>query len=110
VRRTLLTVLSVGIIVAWLLLSYAPATWMPQISWPAALLPWMGGLLAVTLVVFLAIQLWIVVATDRALGAHKEAMRTFGLGRMRELVLTALPIVFTVVLTAAIWQRAQMLF
>jgi hypothetical protein len=58
----------------------------------------MAGALVVALAVFAGIQVWIVYATDRSLKAHPEQMREFRLTRGREGVLTALPILLTVLL------------
>lgn len=108
-RRTL-TVLTVALLLAWVVLSYAPATWLPHWQWPAALAPWMGGVLLVALAAFLAIQVWLVYATDRSLAQHPEQMREFRLTRGREGVLTALPIILTLLLAWAAWPSIQALF
>ncbi len=110
VRRALLTILVVGIILAWLVLSYAPAAWLPHWQWPAAVLPWFGILLGVGAVAFLVIQVWIVYATDRALTQHPDARREFKLGRGREAVLTALPIALTLLLILAALPSVRALF
>lgn len=109
-RRALLTILIVGVILGWVVLSYAPATWLPHWQWPAAILPWFGALLAIGAATFLAIQLWIVHATDKSLMEHPEAMREFKLGRGREAVLTALPIVLTLLLILAALPSVRALF
>ncbi len=109
-RRALLSILIVGVILAWVVLSYAPATWLPHWQWPAAILPWFGVLLAVGAGLFLAIQLWIVYATDKALMQQPEAMREFKLKRGREMVLTALPIAMTVLLILAALPSVRALF
>lgn len=109
-RRTLLTVLTVALLLAWIILSYAPATWLPHWQYPAALAPWMGALLIIALVTFVAIQVWLVYATDRSLQAHPDQMREFGLGRAREGVLTALPIALTAFVVWAAWPSIVALF
>lgn len=109
-RRALLSILIVGVILAWIVLSYAPATWLPHWQWPAAILPWFGILLALGALAFLAIQLWIVFATDKTLLQHPDAMREFRLGRGRELLLTALLIVMTVLLILAALPSVRALF
>jgi hypothetical protein len=91
-------------------LSYAPATWLPHLQWPAAILPWFGALLAAGALAFLAIQVWLVYATDKSLMQHPEAMREFKLRRGREMVLTALPIVMTVLLILAALPGVRALF
>jgi hypothetical protein len=109
-RRTLLTILTVALLLAWVVLSYAPATWLPQLQWPAAFLPWLGGALVLGFAAFLAIQVWLVVATDRSLQTHPDAMREFRLKRGTEGVLTALPIAMTLLLVWATWPSIQTLF
>ena len=70
----------------------------------------MAGVLVVGLVVFAALQLWLVYAPDRSLMAHPEQMREFRLTRGREGGLTALPIVLTVLLAWAAWPTIVSLF
>lgn len=110
VRRALLSILILGVILAWIVLSYAPATWLPHWQWPTAILPWFGVLLAVGALAFLAIQVWIVYATDKALTGQPDAMREFKLKRGREMLLTALPIAMTVLLILAALPSVRALF
>jgi uncharacterized membrane protein YhdT len=99
-RRTLWMSVSLLLIAGWLILAYAPGIVpsMPTIGWPAwshtllALLAGVGALL------FVAIQAWIVWATDRSLVASSKVAAEFGLNRGVEAVLTALPLIFTVLL------------
>jgi len=109
-RRTLLTILSVALLLAWVVLSYAPATWLPHWQWPAALSAWMAGALVAGLVAFVAIQVWLIYATDRSLKTHPDQMREFRLTRGREGALTALPILLTLALAWMAWPTIVSLF
>ena len=102
-RRALLTILSAVLLIAWVVLSYAPATWLPHWQWPTALSSWMAGALVAGLIAFVAIQGWLVYATDRSLQAHPKQMQEFRLARGREGILTALPILLTVLFAWAAW-------
>jgi heme/copper-type cytochrome/quinol oxidase subunit 2 len=89
---------SLAVIALWLVLSYSPSIALPTAGYPA----WSQSLLAVAgilgLVAFLAIQVWIVRATDRAVVSNAGAAAGFRLNRRREFVWTALPIAMTAVL------------
>ena len=95
---------------AWVVLSYAPAAWLPHWQWPQAIQPSFGLFALMGLAVFVVIQVWLVVATDRSLQAHPAGMQEFNLKRGVESVLTALPILITVLLAWAAWPRIEMLF
>lgn len=100
-RRTLWMVVSLVAIAFWLVLSYVPFVALPVLHWPAWSGPVLAGIAAAGLVVFVAIQVWIVVATDQSLVASAEgAAAGFRLSRGREMLRTALPILMTLVLAA----------
>lgn len=89
-------------IALWLVLAYTPAIPRPELSYPAWSTTTLAMLAAAGLVVFLAIQAWIVRATDKFLGddiAPEQAviLAEFRLSRKREIMLTALPILMTLV-------------
>lgn len=101
-RRTLWMVVSLVAVGVWLVLSYMPGVALPALAYPA----WSGPLLALAaaagLLLFLAIQAWIVRATDRAIaGGGKAVAAELGVARGREIIWTALPIVMTLALAAA---------
>ena len=83
---------------------------LPDLEWPAALLPLFSVLLVAAAVAFVAIQLWIVFATDKSLTQHADAMREFRLERGREVVLTALPIALTLLLILVALPTVRALF
>lgn len=103
-------ILTIGImmaIAAWLVLSYAPAS-LPVIAFPGAQASaWFGGLAALSLAVFALIQGWLVYATGRLLRRPatadlRQTVEQFHLSVGREVFWTALPLLITVVMAAAI--------
>ncbi len=87
-------------IALWLILAYVPAIPRPELSYPAWSSTTLAILAAAGLVAFLAIQAWIVRATDEFMGAEiapeqAAILAEFRLSRRREIILTALPIVMT---------------
>lgn len=104
-KRTLWMTVTLVVVVAWLLVAYMPglAAHMPMLAWPAWSLPLLGGLVVLTVAAALAIQGWIVYATDQALAARPDAVREFNLRRSAEAFWTLLPLLMTVALVAAVW-------
>ena len=101
--RYFVTFALLGVVILWLVLSYAPVS-LPQIAVASAtILAWFPALSMILLGVFALIQLDLVRATvqmlKRPAGAtEREAVEMFGLGTGREVLWTVLPLVGTVLL------------
>lgn len=104
-KRTLWMTVTLLVVAGWLLLSYLPglAERLPALAWPAWSLPILSGLAVLAAVAALAIQAWIVYATDRALAVAPAAVKEFNLRRGAEAFWTVLPLLMTVLLVAAVW-------
>lgn len=104
--RSLLVYALLAIVLLWLVLSYLPAglITLPQIEAPRSadwLLRALGG---ATVALFVMLHLWLVRSTDRAV---KQTQSGFRLGRVAELVWTALPLGMALLLAWAslpIWR------
>ncbi len=103
-RRTLWMVVTSALVAGWLIVSYVPgATALaPALGWPAWSLPLLRGLAILSALLFVALQIWIVAATDRALVAEAATARTFGLRRLPEAFWTAIPALSTLILLVAV--------
>jgi len=92
-----------GVVVLWLVLSYAP-TPLPQIAVTSTtILAWVPALAAIVLAVFALIQLDLLRATVRMLkqpagAAEREAVQLFNLRLGREVLLTVTPLAGTLLL------------
>jgi hypothetical protein len=92
-----------GVVVLWLVLSYAPAP-LPQIAVTSAtMVAWLPASAAVVLAVFALLQLDLLRATVRMLkhpagDAEREAVELFNLRLGREVLLTATPLAGTLLL------------
>ena len=104
-RRVLLTILTVGVVLGWIVVSYTVETPIVLIAWPAWATMVLAILAAVAALLFLALQGWIVVSTDRALVAERDldVVDEMHLSRGRELFLALLPVGMTLVVVAAAW-------
>jgi heme/copper-type cytochrome/quinol oxidase subunit 2 len=90
----------------WLVLSYLPESMvaLPILSFPEALNPMFQRLLIFGAALFLALQLWLLLATGglfRPGRSSRTAANAFQLTLPRELFWTALPILMTIVLALA---------
>lgn len=99
---------SLALVIGWLVLSYS--NWLPamvRIGAPRAQLgPWFQQMTVALLLCFIAIQLWLCVATWRIVQQrrHDEAQTAtahFSLSLFRELFWTALPLFLTIGLALA---------
>ena len=111
--------LSVGILtvaVGWIVLSYLPSVsiMLPKFQYaPDGIVRIFPGLMIAGFLAFVALQLWVVETTAVSVRRHEESVKAssptaFNLTVGREAFLTALPIVFTVLLGLASygwWQR-----
>jgi hypothetical protein len=101
--RYLVTLALLGAVILWLVLSYAPVA-LPQIAvGSATILAWFPALAMILLGVFALIQLDLVRSTVQMLkrpagAAEREAVEIFGLRFGREVLLTVLPLVGTLLL------------
>jgi hypothetical protein len=104
-RRTLWITVTLVLVVGWLLVSYLPGLlpMLPTLAYPMWSLKLMAAVATAAAAGFVAIQLWIVRSTDRSLVAAGNTAREFGLRRGPEAFWTALPIVMTLLLVAAVW-------
>lgn len=96
-------------VVAWLVLSYWPAAAaaLPTLAFGSAADGWMAALAAAALVLTAAIQGWLIFSTLQPLRkpatpALAATVRQFGLSLRREALLTAAPLLITVVLAVLI--------
>lgn len=119
--RMLLSFAVLAGVVAWIVLAYVSpsAVSLPQFTYaPDGVVRIFPGIMVAGFLVFLVLQIWLVVTTARSVQHFKEtsaaavasgrAAQTFDLNIGREIFLTALPIVFTVILGLASmtwWQR-----
>jgi len=106
--RKILTYLILLGVVLWIVLSYVPGLALPVISFPAAFNPLFRTLLAVTTMIFLGLQAWLVWTTVKTIqsGQQREGSVTqeFGLSLAREAFWTALPIAMTIGLALISYQ------
>ncbi len=89
--RSLLVYALLASVLLWLVLSYVPAELvaLPQIEAPRTADWLLRGLGVATVALFVALHLWLLRSTDRAV---KQTRAGFRLGRVAELVWTALPL------------------
>lgn len=99
---------SLALVIGWLVLSYS--AWLPaalRIAAPVAQLgPWFQQTTVAILLCFIAIQLWLCVATWRIVQRRRQdnaqiATAHFSLSRFGELFWTALPLFLTIGLALA---------
>lgn len=112
----LLSIVILGVSVGWIVLSYLPssAVAMPQFHFsPVGVVRTFPILMIAGVLVFLALQIWVVQTTATSVRRYIQstspsAAGGFRLTVRREILLTALPILFTGLLAAASyawWQR-----
>jgi hypothetical protein len=107
--RRILSVLILTVLLSWIVLSYAPATWvtLPQVAFTGGWsTPLFQLLAAIGLLGVGVIQLVLVRSTRRMLRPTDEradVVAEFGLRPGVELLWTALPLVMTVLLGVAIY-------
>jgi uncharacterized membrane protein YhdT len=108
-RRTLWMTVTLALVAGWLLVSYLPGALaaMPSIGYPGWATSLLTGLALAAAAAFVAIQVWIVRTTDRSLVAAGDTAREFNLRRGPEAFWTALPVLMTVLLVAAVWLIRQ---
>lgn len=97
-------------VVGWLVLSYWPAgaAALPTLAFGPAAEPWLLPLAAAALILTAAVQVWIIFATVQPLrkpadAAQAATLEQFGLNASSEGMLTAAPLLITVVLAALIF-------
>jgi heme/copper-type cytochrome/quinol oxidase subunit 2 len=106
--RRIGSILILAGVVAWVTLSYLPAVALPQLRFPHS---WSGqafpALAVAGLILFVGLQIWLVQSTaasvrryrSHADGAAPNSPFSISLGR--EVILTALPIAFVILLAVA---------
>ena len=105
--RYFVTFALLGVVILWLVLSYAPVS-LPQIAVTSAtILAWFPALAMILLGVFALIQLDLVRSTVQMLKrpageAEREAVEMFGLRLGREVWLTVLPLAGTLLLVVVL--------
>ena len=101
--RYLVTFGLLGAVIAWLVLSYVDVA-LPTIAFSGAtVLAWLPALALVLLAIFALIQFDLVLATVRMIKhpagpVEREAVAVFNLRMGREVLLTALPLVGTLLI------------
>ncbi len=116
--RIVVSVLSLGALLFWLIFSYVPASSfaLPTISYGnEQVVRLFGVLLAVGLIGFVAIQGWLVNASARMFRSEGELQREeirgeFAMRRGSEVLWTLIPLLMTVVLAALCYPTWKWLF
>ncbi len=110
VMQKLLAYLILLGVIAWIVLSYLPASivTLPTIAFPTALNPFFQVVLIVTLALFLGLQVALVWTTVKNIQRRQQGPESadspLSLSLTREAFWTALPIVMTIVLALASYQ------